>query len=75
VPAGVIGMHTNALKGQCKDLSELVGLKIIEVGQECILQNVPIKMELSPQDEAMGRKTFLHMRRLSLGQALFRSKI
>lgn len=55
------GMHANALKGQKQDVSELVGLKIIKVGgQECIPQNVPIKMELSPLKKRMGRKTFLH---------------
>jgi hypothetical protein len=56
VVAGVLGMHTNALKGRWSDISQVVGLQIIEVAKEWIDQNVLIEMELSPIDETTGRK-------------------
>jgi hypothetical protein len=50
--SGVLGMHTNALlKGRWSDISEAVGLQIIELGKECTHQNVQIEMGLSPLDE------------------------
>jgi hypothetical protein len=54
--SGVLGMHTNVLQGRWKEISQQVGLKIIEIGEECIRQNVSIEMELSPLDETTGRK-------------------
>jgi hypothetical protein len=54
--SGVLGMHTNVLRGRWKEISEQVGLKIIEIGEECMRQNVSIEMEVSPLDETTGRK-------------------
>jgi hypothetical protein len=53
----VIGMHTNVLQGCWKEVSDQLGSKIIEIGEECINQNVSIEIELSPLDETAGRKT------------------
>jgi hypothetical protein len=38
VYSGVLRMHSDALKGQWSDISEVLGLKIIELGEECIHQ-------------------------------------
>jgi hypothetical protein len=54
--SGELGMHTNALKGRWSDISEAVGLQIIELGKECTHQNVQIEMELSPLNETTRRK-------------------
>jgi hypothetical protein len=43
-----------------------VGLKIIELGEETIIQNVYIQMQLSPDDEW---KTNICLWMLRLGQA------
>ncbi len=59
--SGVLGMHTNVLRGRWKEISEQVGLQIIEIGEECIRQNVSIEMELSPLDETSGRKKYPHV--------------
>jgi hypothetical protein len=58
---GVLGMHTNVLQGHWKEISEQVGLKIMEIGEECIRQNVSIEMELSPLDETTGRNKYPHV--------------
>jgi hypothetical protein len=53
---GLLGLHSNPLKGQWKDMANKLGVLIIELGKECLFENVTIKMELSPTDEKTKRK-------------------
>jgi hypothetical protein len=59
--SGVLGMHANVLRERWKEISEQVGFKIIEIGEEGIRQNVLIEMELSPLDKTTGRKKYPHV--------------
>jgi hypothetical protein len=53
--SGVLGMNMNVLRGRWKEILEQIGLNIIEIGEECIRQNLSIEIELSPLDETTGR--------------------
>jgi hypothetical protein len=48
--AGMLGLHTNVLKGRWSDIANKLGLKIIELGKELCHENISIEMELSPID-------------------------
>jgi hypothetical protein len=66
VSAGLLGLHTNALKGRWRDIGNNISLKIIELGKELCAENIFIEMELSPMDDNKMAKKF-GLRRLSLG--------
>jgi hypothetical protein len=45
--AGVLGFHTNALRGRWRDIATFIGLMIIELGQEVLDTNMDIEMQCS----------------------------
>ena len=56
VLSGILGLHSNPLKGRWKTIANEIGLKIIELGEDVIEENTAIEMELSPHDDSIDMK-------------------
>jgi hypothetical protein len=55
--AGLLGLHTNVLKGQWREMANKVGLKLIQLGKKlCDEENTLIEMELSSMDQETKRR-------------------
>jgi hypothetical protein len=70
VLAGMLGLHSNALKGRWKCIVNKVGLLIIKLGEDVLKENVRVEMDLSPDDNVLEKKK-ISVRGLSLGQEIF----
>jgi hypothetical protein len=56
VMSGLLGLHTNPLRGRWQEIATTIGLKIIELTEEIIEQNVAIEMAMSADDPLTGFK-------------------